>query len=91
MIEFRGEMSGQCKQYILGRESKIGLIAGSITAAIFSVPMIILTFSIHWIFIISLPALIIMAVLSGKSPSKKSYDLIIPSSVVIYPARIELS
>ena len=83
MIEFRGKISGECKKYLLRRESKIGLIAGSITAAIFSIPMIILTFIVHWIFIISIPALIIMAVLAGMPPNKNSYDLIIPSSVII--------
>lgn len=85
MIEFRGEISGHCKQYLLRRESKIGLIAGTITAALFSIPLIILTFMYDWIFIIPVPALIIMAVLAGLPPNKKSYDLIIPSSIVINP------
>ena len=83
MIEFCGKPSGKCLKYMLKRESKIGFIAGILTATLFCVPLIILTFTYDWIFIIPVPALIIMAVLAGLPPNKQSYDLILPSSIII--------
>ena len=84
VIKFCGEISGKCKQYLLHRESKHGLIAGFITATIFSILAILLMISVHWVFVIFLPILIVMALLAGLPPNKNSYDLIMPSSVAIY-------
>lgn len=83
MIEFYGNMSDRCKQYILKKESKVGLLSGFITAAIFSIPMIILTFTIHWIFILTLPVLAILAILASMPPNKKNYNLIIPTKIIV--------
>ena len=83
MIEFYGNMSERCKQYILKKESKVGLLSGFITAAIFSIPMIILTFTIHWIFILTLPVLAILAILASMPPNKKNYNLIIPTKIIV--------
>ena len=83
MIEFRGELSGDCKKYVLHREAKIGLISGLITATIFSIPIIILTIKIHWMFVFFLPVLLLFALLAGMPPSEKSYTSIFPFEIIV--------
>lgn len=85
MIEFYGEISGNCKHYMLKREAKFGTIGSSITAVLFGIPIIIASITIHWIFLICIPALIMIVFLAGVLPSKKSYSLIFPSKVLIDP------
>lgn len=85
MIEFYGEISGNCKHYMLKREAKFGIIGSSITAVLFGIPIIIASITIHWIFLICIPALIMIVFLAGVLPSKKIYSLIFPSKVLIDP------
>ena len=85
MIEFRGEMSGRCKKYTLRRASRIGLIAGIISAIVFGIPLVVCIFTIHWVFVLSIPVLVMFALLAGMPPDKKNHCLIIPSSIIINP------
>lgn len=83
MIEFSGSLSSKCKKYILRQESKVGLIAGGVIAAIFCAPAIILNVKIHISFLLSISILLLFALLAGMPPSKKNYSLIMPSKIVI--------
>jgi len=83
MIVFEGQLSAECKRYVLKKESKLGLISGLITAGIFTVPAIILAVKVHWIFIICVPALLIFSLLTGMPPHQKNHSAIMPSRITI--------
>ena len=87
MIAFCGEISGSCKRYLLKREAKFGFIGSSIAAVLFGIPAIVASIAIHWIFLICIPALIMMVILASVLPGKKSHPLIFPSKVLIDPDR----
>lgn len=87
MIAFCGEISGGCKRYLLKREAKFGFIGSSIAAVLFGIPVIVASIAIHWIFLICIPALIMMVILASVLPGKKSHPLIFPSKVLIDPDR----
>ena len=81
MIEFKGQPTDNCARYILRRNSKIGWVCGGISAIIFSVPTLLVAFSLHWICAIFIPLYILVAYLAGLPPRKKDYDLLLPSLV----------
>lgn len=83
MIEFSGCLSYKCQRYILRKESRVGLISGLIVALLFSIPSVILTVKVNFIFIICIPALLIFALLAGMPPNKKNYNAIMPSKIII--------
>ena len=83
MIEFCGELSKSCAEYVKKKESRVGTISGIIGSTIFSIPVIFLSVAVNWVFILCLPVLIMMAVLCGMPPSKKNYAMIMPSKIVI--------
>ena len=83
MIVFSGQLSGNCKQYVLHRESRFSFIGGMITAILFGIPTVIAAIMIHWIFILCIPVLIAIPFVAGMPPSKKSYPLILPCKVSI--------
>ena len=83
MIQFCGQISGECKRYMLRRESRVGLIAGIITSFIFLIPVIIAIIQIHWICVLGIPVLVYFALAAGMPPSKKNHSLILPSEVTI--------
>ena len=53
----------------------------------FGIPAIVASIAIHWIFLICIPALIMMVILASVLPGKKSHPLIFPSKVLIDPDR----
>lgn len=83
MIEFRGEMSEDCRHYILNKEKKIGVIATGIVATLFCIPTIILAIMWDWIFSIFILVLVFAVVLAWVAPNKKTYPLIIPYKLMI--------
>ena len=85
MIEFSGCLSYKCQKYILRKESRVGFIAGLITAIIFSIPTVLLAIKVHFIFIVGIPTLLSIAFLAGMPPSKKTYNTILPSKITIDP------
>ena len=83
MIEFSGEISKECRRYILRRESRCGMIVGLWVASIFIIPVIIAMRTVHWIHVLWIPVLIIFVLLSGLPVKKNNYSVIIPSKVSI--------
>lgn len=83
MIIFSGQLSGKCKRYVLHRESRIAFIAGIIAAIIFGIPAIIAAITFHWIFFICIPFFVGFPFLAGMPPSKNSYNLVMPSKIII--------
>lgn len=83
MIVFYGQITGKCKEDVLRRDSKFGYLGGIITSIIFGIPAIILTFTVHWIFVICIPLLFVVAFTAGMPPSKKYYSLLFPSEIII--------
>ena len=85
MIEFKGEMTGKCKKYTLRRAARIALITGIVLAVIFGIPLVICAFTIHWVFFLSIPGLILAVLLGAKTPDKNVHDMILPTSIKIDP------
>lgn len=83
MIVFSGQISGKCKEDVLRRGSKLGLIGGSIAAVIFGIPAIVLAFTIHWTISLFIPVFILAALSAAKPPKEDMYPLIFPSEVII--------
>lgn len=83
MIDFQGEVSGKCKDFLLQFESKVGKIGGFITAILFSIPTVILSLKVNLWFLLWIPIFIGIAFVAGLPPSKKSYGLILPCFVRI--------
>lgn len=83
MIEFNGELSEKCKNYILKRESMISLISVSIATSLFLIPVIIAIFMVHWIFVLGVLVLILIVILSAVRPPEKYYGKIIPKRITI--------
>lgn len=89
MIEFNGELSSNCKEYILKREVKLGFIATTLVALLFLIPAIIATILWDWIFIIMVLIFILIILSSLKRPSEKHYGKIFPKRVTILENKIE--
>ena len=84
MIEFNGEITGNCKKYMLKRSSRLGVIAALIVAVLFEIPAIILlSIMLDWIFIITLPVLCLFVFLAGATPDPKTHSSILPTKVSI--------
>lgn len=83
MIEFNGELSEKCKNYILKRESMISLISASIVSFLFMIPLLVVIFMYDWIFVIAIPVLMIFVALSAVRPPEKYYGKIIPKRITI--------
>lgn len=87
MIKFQGEISGECKKYILQRNTKTDRIATVIALSLFGVPITIGVCAINWKFIfLCLPVFVLIISLCSLPPSKKDLGLHIPTSVSIDPS-----
>lgn len=83
MIEFNGELSVKCKEYLLKEEAKVSLISALIVSILFCIPIIFAIFMIHLIFILAVLVLIMFVLLSAVRPSPKYYSRIIPIRITI--------
>ena len=83
MIEFNGDITGNCKKYMLKRSSNLGRMAGLTVAILFGIPAIIISIVWDWIFIISLPVLVLFVFLAGARPDQKTHSSILPNKVSI--------
>lgn len=84
MIEFKGEISSKCKEFLLKEETKNSFISALIACGIFIIPIICAAVFYNKIFIIALPVFIIIPILSTIKPKKTSWGIIIPYAVTIY-------
>lgn len=83
MIEFYGELSEDCKKYMLKRDAKVAFYVGLVVAIIFIIPIIILAILWDWIFVIALPVLVAFPFLAAVRPSKKNLGIIFPNKITI--------
>ena len=83
MIEFKGELTGQCKEYVLKTERKNSLIGGAAVAVVFSTFTIILALFYDLRYLAAVPLLCLFAIPFAIPPSKKSYGNILPTQVII--------
>lgn len=83
LIEFKGELSTNCKNYILHKEVRLGVIVASTVAIIFLIPTLLLTFLWDWIAIFAILPLIMLVLFSLVRPTKKSYGIILPTRIKI--------
>lgn len=83
MIEFKGELTGECRKFLLKKQVKIQAIASIITATIFMIPTILA--AIFWkpialIFLIPLGLLVIFSLVT---PSKSDQKIFMPKRVYV--------
>lgn len=89
IFEFRGEVSGNCKKYILRQEAKIMLFGAIFASVLVGIPTIIImicslsdTIPWYWILAIDLTLIAFFLILAGKPASKKDQKMILPSRVI---------
>lgn len=83
MVEFKGQPTGKCKDYMLKKEAKFSFIGGLIPSIIVGIFAVIAALSYHPIFFIGLIVAAIVPILSGLKPPRSSYGLILPSRITI--------
>ena len=83
MIEFKGELTGQSKEYVLKMSRKNAFIAGAWACALFSCGIIAAAVLYNWMFYLCIPILWIFPFLCAVPPDKKTYGGILPTKVTI--------
>ena len=83
MILFQGEINLAIKKQILKKESFIGFISAFIPAILVAIIIIILTISIHWIYIVMLPVLGLFVFVATLLPTKRDNGTLFPEQVYI--------
>ncbi len=83
MISFTGEMSEKCKNYVFKYEGMGTRIIALIFSLILCVPVVILSITVDWIWVLCIIPLVLLVALSGIRPSKKEYALAIPHRIII--------
>ncbi len=86
MIEFKGELSENCKNYILKNNSKNARLAALIVCIPLAIIDIWISISIDLIYLIILPVLVLFVALAGVRPDKKTYKFTFPNRVTIEEA-----
>ena len=83
MIEFRGEISGECRRFLLRRTAKSGFLVSLLTVTIFFIPTIIA--AIYWNPVILLFSVVyLLALIFPLIPmSKKDQKKFIPTKIII--------
>ncbi len=82
-IEFKGELSENCKNYILKTNSKIARLSALIVCIPFAIIDVWISISFDLIYLIVLPVLVLIVALAGVKPDKKTYKSIFPNRVMI--------
>ena len=89
MIEFRGELSDECKNYMLKKEFIIGLYASLIIIFIFSTPIIIAAIYFNNFMILMLLIGTILCGVLAPLNNKKNINSRVPTTVFIKDEKIE--
>ena len=85
MIEFNGELTGKAKEYLIRNQIRIQMIASTVTAIIYSVPVVLTAFWWNILFILFIIPLILLVVVSLIPPSKKAKRSFMPLRIFIDP------
>lgn len=88
MIEFCGELSSECKQYMIKNETKNAFIGALIVSVLFSIIIIILAFLWEWIAILFIIIPILLVIFQIIPHTKKSLSLMIG---LIVPKKLNIS
>ena len=83
MIEFSGELSAECKNFMIKSQQKIIFYVCISMAVVLTIPAIILAVLNHWVYSIWIIPLICLVLLSLIKPKGKTLDLIFPCKVII--------
>jgi hypothetical protein len=83
MIEFKGELTGKAKKFLLKEQVKVQAIASSLSASIFSVPLILA--AIYWdiTMLFMLIPLAFFVVVSFLPADKKAQKEFVPKRVFV--------
>ncbi|MGN1094738.1 MAG: hypothetical protein ACI4SC_07135 [Candidatus Neoclostridium sp.] len=81
MIEFKGELSANCKKFVLSEETKVARLSAIIPSIPMAIADIWISLSVDLFYLIFLPVLIFIVVLAGLTPKEKSYGLIMTKKV----------
>ena len=83
MIEFNGEINGDCKKFLLKKQIKIQVRASLIVAILFTVPIILA--SIFWkpIALLMLLPFVFAIVFSALPPSRDNQRIFVPKRVYV--------
>lgn len=82
-MKFCGELSQNCKKFIIKKTRVHTLIVMYVVCLLFSISFIVLTFIYNWIFIMAVITLLLLPLLSLLTPAKSILDLTMPQQVVI--------
>ncbi len=83
MIEYKGELSNKCKNFVLKNETNVARISAIIVCVPIAIFDIWLALSNDLFYLIVLPILAFIVFLAGIKPREKSYGLIMTKRVRI--------
>ena len=83
MIEFKGELSEACKNFVVNNESNMARFSSMIASIPFAIIDIVWSFYDNLIYLIVLPLLVMCVFLAGIKPGKKSYGFLMTKRVEI--------
>lgn len=84
MFIFEGALSERCKKYMVTRNKIGGIVISCIAFGAFSIPIVLLAFTMDWFYIYFIFALLIFPVLSITPLAK-------PNEKLLFPAKIEIA
>ena len=83
MFLFEGCLSEKCQNYIIQKNQRMGFVGGSVVAAVFAIPTILISIFWEWIVMLFLIGLIGFPFLVAVKPSPKT------ARQVLFPQKIE--
>ena len=77
MIEFKGELSENCKKFIINNEAKLSRLSASIVSIPFAIAAVWISVAIDLFYLIIIPGLLFIILVAGVKPKENIYGLII--------------
>lgn len=89
MIEFKGELSENCKKFIINNEAKLSRLSASIVSIPFAIAAVWISVAIDLFYLIIIPGLLFIILVAGVKPKENIYGLIMTKRVAVIENSIE--
>lgn len=88
MIEFLGNISKDCKKYIINKEVNLSKKISIIISFISLIPIILLALFEDWIYTLFIPVVLLYVFLNSINTKEKNYESIFPYKITIDKEKI---
>ena len=89
MLEFQGELSNSCKNYIIKRRRTISTLIFYCVDCVFAIPCLVCAFLFNWSFILAFFALLIIPIFQFFSYKGEVLEYMFPIKILIYESYIQ--